>query len=70
MRKLIQIFVTLAFISVAFSANAQTKMATIIGVDTNYVQVYTDIPTTECQNVEVPITVIPAMVDLAMMAQL
>lgn len=55
MKKLIQIFVTLVFVSVAVSANAQTKLATIIGVDTNYVQVYTDVPTTECQNVEVPI---------------
>jgi len=55
MKRLIQVIVTLCLASFAFSVSAQTQMATVIGVDTNYVQVYTNVPTTECQNVEVPI---------------
>ena len=46
---------TVAVLGFATAAQAQTEYAQIIQVQPNYHTVYQNIPTTSCQNVEVPI---------------
>jgi uncharacterized protein YcfJ len=46
---------TVALISAASTASAETRYANITQIQPNYQTVYNNVPTTQCQDVEVPI---------------